>query len=216
VHAIGDRAVRNVLDAFAAVDPAARAALALPLRIEHAQLVAPADVPRFAALGVAASMQPQHCVTDFPLAGRYWVDRLDFAYPWASLHGAGALLAFGSDAPVEPPDPSLGLHAALTRQTPGGEPPGGFVPQQRVGLDVALTAYTDGAARLAGDAARRGRLEPGAWADLVLWDRDLAGTPPADLHRARPRTTILEGTVVYEAAERDGPGTERYRGTNEG
>jgi predicted amidohydrolase YtcJ len=90
------------------------------------------------------------------------------------------------------------------------------VPQQRVGLDVALTAYTDGAARLAGDAPRRGRLEPGAWADLVLWDRDLAGTPPADLHRARPRTTILEGTVVYEAAKRDGPGTERYRGTNEG
>lgn len=214
VHAIGDRAVRKVLDAFAAVDPAARTAVALPLRIEHAQLVDPADVPRFAALGVAASMQPQHCVTDIPLARRYWEDRLDFAYPWASLLRAGALLAFGSDAPVEPPDPSLGLHAALTRQTPGGEPASGFVPRQRVGLDAAMTAYTDGAARLAGDAARRGRLEPGAWADLVLWDRDLAGTPPADLHRARPRTTILEGTVVYEAAERGG--TERYRGTNEG
>jgi len=216
VHAIGDRAVRNVLDAFAAIPAAQRTALALPLRIEHAQLVDPADVPRFAALGVAASMQPQHCVTDIPLAGRYWEDRLDFAYPWASLLGAGALLAFGSDAPVEPPDPSLGLHAALTRQTPGGQPPGGFVPRQRVGLDAALNAYTEGAARLAGAASRCGRLEPGAWADLVLWDRDLAATPPGDLHRARPWATILEGTVVYEAAERGGAGTQRYEGNNDG
>ncbi len=193
VHAIGDRAVRSTLDAVAAVPAVQRAKLAIPPRIEHAQLVSAADLPRFAGLGVAASMQPSHCVTDIPLAGRDWADRLDFAYPWASLRDGGAILAFGSDAPVEPPDPSLGLQAALTRATLEGNPPGGFVPSQRIDLDAALSAYTDGPARLAAGSGRLGVITPGAWADLVVWDADLARTPAADLHRVRPRVTVLEG-----------------------
>jgi predicted amidohydrolase YtcJ len=103
------------------------------------------------------------------------------------------LLAFGSDAPVEPPDPSLGLQAALTRATTDGQPPGGFVPTQRIGWDAALSAYTEGPARLAGSSGRLGVIAPGAWADLVLWDADLARTPAAQLHRVRPRATVLEG-----------------------
>jgi predicted amidohydrolase YtcJ len=193
VHAIGDRAVRSVLDAVAAVPQPVRARLGLPPRIEHAQLVSAADLPRFAELGVVASMQPSHCVTDIPLAGRDWADRLDFAYPWASLRDGGALLAFGSDAPVEPPDPSLGLQAALTRATREGQPPGGFVPAQRIALDSALSAYTDAPARIAGGSGRWGVIAPGAWADLVVWDADLAQTPAADLHRVRPHRMVLEG-----------------------
>lgn len=193
VHAIGDRAVRSTLDAVAAVPVAQRSRLALPPRIEHAQLVAATDLPRFAELGVAASMQPSHCVTDIPLARRDWADRLDFAYPWASLRDGGALLAFGSDAPVEPPDPSLGLHAALTRAGIDGEPQGGFVPAQRIGWNEALSAYTEGPARLAGSTGRLGVIAPGAWADLVLWEADLARTPAAEMHRIRPRATVLEG-----------------------
>lgn len=201
IHAIGDRAVRHALDAFERARSGA-AAPALPQRLEHAQLVDPADLPRFAALGVAASMQPQHAVVDAELAERYWGTRCATAYPWRALLDSGALLAFGSDAPVEPPKPSLGLHAAVTRQRPDGYPSGGFVPAQRLTLDETLTAYTVGPARLAGAWPGLGSLASHAAADVVIWDRELHRCEPLQLPAARPRLTVLAGAVVHED---DGP-----------
>ncbi len=196
VHAIGDRAVRHALDAFEAARGAGTPPL--PQRIEHAQLVHPDDLPRFAALGVRASMQPQHATSDAFAATAAWGGRCALSYPWRALAESGAMLAFGSDAPVEPPLPWLGLHAAVTRTRPDGTPAGGFVPAQRIDLDLALRAYTEGAAELAGQASRLGTLEPGAEADLVVWDRDLHAARPEALASARPAVTVLGGEIVYE------------------
>ncbi len=197
VHAIGDRAVRHALDAFESVPMATRAALALPPRIEHAQLVDPADLARFAALGVAASMQPSHLVSDRPQARAAWGPWLEHSYPWAALERAGALLAFGSDAPVEPPSVALGLHAAITRHAPGEPADAALAPSQRVGLATALTAYSMGPAILAGDP-ERGGLGSGAGGDLVVWDRDLFAASPDAIATARPVLTVIAGRVVHE------------------
>jgi predicted amidohydrolase YtcJ len=194
VHAIGDRAVRNVLDAFEA---AGRQAPVLAPRIEHAQLVDPADLQRFAALGIAASMQPSHCTSDIPLVERAWKTRAARSYPWRSLLEGGAVLAFGSDAPVEEPDPAAGLFAALTRQRPGT--PGSFVPEQRLTLDQALSAYTEAPARLAGMWPRIGRVAPGSRADLVVWNLDLGRASGEEIATARPRWTLLDGERVFDA-----------------
>jgi predicted amidohydrolase YtcJ len=142
-------------------------------------------------------MQPQHATSDAFSAAAAWGARCALAYPWRSLHESGVALVFGSDAPVEPPLPWLGLHAAVTRTRPDGTPPGGFVPGQRIGLDLALHAYTEGAAALAGLSGQLGTLEPGAEADLVIWDRDLHAVPPEVLLDARPAVTVLGGKIVY-------------------
>jgi predicted amidohydrolase YtcJ len=203
VHAIGDRAVRNVLDAFEAVTGEARARLALAPRIEHAQLVHPDDVARFAALGVAASMQPSHGVSDIPLARERWSRRLDRAYPWRTLLEAGASLAFGSDAPVEPPSAALGLAAAVSRRAPGAPDAESLSPAQRLSLDEALRAYTSGPARLDGRWPRGGSLRAGAHGDVVVWDRDLFAATPDALAAARPAATLLDGRTVHLAANAD-------------
>ncbi len=196
IHAIGDRAVRSALDAVeASAETLAR--LALPPRIEHVQLLAPADRLRFARLGVWASLQPSHCVADIEIAGRGWGARVERSYPWRSLLEAGASVAFGSDAPVEVPVPALGLHAALTRQRVDGTPDGGFTPAECIGLDPALRAYTSGGAALAGRSAALGRIAPGCPADLVVWDADLHRLPPSMLHNVRPTCTLLAGEAVY-------------------
>ncbi len=202
IHAIGDRAVRESLDAFESSGTALRGP-ELGSRIEHAQLVHPLDLPRFGTLGVAASMQPIHATADRDLAERWWASRLEHAYPWRSLLARGALLAFGSDAPVEAPEVAAALHAAVTRQRPDEQAQRApFVPGERLDLDQALTALTEGPARLAGWWPRCGRIAPGAKADLVVWDRDLHTTPADRLHEARPAFTLLEGRVVYAAGER--------------
>jgi predicted amidohydrolase YtcJ len=196
VHAIGDRAARRVLDAF----DSCRAwipRLALPPRIEHLQLVDPADLPRFAALGVAASMQPQHATTDAVLAERHWGRRTEHSYPWRAMLDHGALLAFGSDAPVEPPRPAWGLHDAMVRRGTDGEP---FSPSQRITLDEALLAYTRGAAMLGGSWPRLGSVRAGACADLIVWDRDLDHAGEDTLRDARPVATLIAGNVVWEEA----------------
>jgi len=211
VHAIGDRAVRRTLDAIEAAGEAARAALALPPRIEHAQLVDPTDLDRFAPLGVVASMQPQHAVTDWEAATRAWGARVSSSYPWQALLARGVPLAFGSDAPVEPPDPWLGLHACVTRQRPDGTPQGGFVPEQRVSLDAALVAYTRGSARAGGGSEAQGTLAPGAVGDVVVWDRDLHGASPDDLLTARPACTVLSGRIVYQSSGSGSRAGERAR-----
>jgi hypothetical protein len=200
IHAIGDRAVRSTLDAFAACGPGLRAPALAP-RIEHVQLLDPADLPRFAALGVVASMQPIHCTSDIAKAERHWGARVGRSYPWRALLQGGTRLAFGSDAPVEVPSTAAGLHSAVTRQRPDGTPAGGFTPAQRLTLDQALTAYTEGPARLAGAWPRLGRIAVGARADLVVWSADLHRLPVSSLAEARVTATVMDGAVVYR---RDG------------
>jgi hypothetical protein len=212
VHAIGDRAVHTTLDAFEACGPAL-GRLKLRPRIEHAQLVVDEDRPRFARLGVVASMQPIHCTVDRPLVERFWSSRTRRCYPWRTLLDDGADLAFGSDAPVEWPAPALGLHAAVTRESAlgRGDP---FVPMQRIALDEALTAYTTVPTKLAGAWPRRGRIAPEALADLVVWNADLHRLPAGDLHRAAPAFTILGGVVRFERA-RGGEGVTAGTGREE-
>lgn len=196
IHAIGDRAVRHALDAIEASAGILRT-LPLPPRIEHVQLLDPADRPRFARLGVVASLQPQHCVNETAAARSAWGARCAHSYPWRSLLATGASLAFGSDAPVEPPSPWLGLHAAVARTAPDGTPEGGFHPTERLSLDEALEAYTAGAAAAAGLAGRLGTLAPGAEGDLVVWDRDLSSGPAEGILSARPAATVLAGEIVH-------------------
>ena len=196
IHAIGDRAVRSALDAIES-SAGLLAKLALPPRIEHVQLLHPADRPRFARLGTWASLQPAHCVADIELAERAWGARTGRSYPWRSLLEGGASVAFGSDAPVEAPVPALGLHAALTRQRVDGTPAGGFTPGECIGLDQALGAYTTGGAALAGRPAGLGRIAPGCAADLVVWDADLHRLPASMLHNVRPTCTFLAGEPVH-------------------
>ena len=195
IHAIGDGAVRNSLDAIAA-HAAKLGTLPLPPRIEHVQLLDDADLPRFVTYGVGASMQPQHATTDAPVARRAWGSRCHTSYPWAALERAGVTLAFGSDAPVEPPSVRLGLASAVARIGADGLP---FEPAQAVSLDAALRAYTQGAAVLAGGRLGSGQLRVGAPADVVVWDRDLHVTRAAALGAARPRFTALAGQIVYDS-----------------
>jgi hypothetical protein len=202
IHAIGDRAARSALDAFAQAGSALHS-VALPPRIEHVQLLDPADLPRFVELGVAASLQPIHCTSDIVNARRHWGARAERSYPWRSLLERGVRLAFGSDAPVETPQTAAGLHAAVTRQRSDGSPEKGFVPAERVSLDAALGAYTEGAARLAGSWPRLGRIAPGATADLAVWNADLHRLAPGQLVGARVMATLMDGAVVFERVPED-------------
>jgi predicted amidohydrolase YtcJ len=185
VHAIGDRANRDALDAFEATR-ADWAPRGLRPRIEHAQCVDPDDVPRFARIGVAASVQYTHATSDRDVADRLWGERAAHAYPYRSLLDAGARLAGGSDAPVEELDPLAGLRAAVLR-TDGERPP--WRPEQAIGVEDALASFTTAPAWLAGEEHVRGRLAPGLLADLVVLDRD----PLADLVGARILGTMLAG-----------------------
>ncbi len=199
IHAIGDRANRNALDALEA-NRERTSRLSLPARIEHAQILHPQDLPRLARLGVVASMQPIHCTSDLELADRYWGPRADTSYAWRALLQAGATLAFGSDSPVESWDPMTGLHAAVSRQRPDGSPAGGWRPAQRLSLGEALTAYTEGAARTVAESERGGGLSPGQAADLVVWSADLWALPPSELLRQRAEVTVCDGRVACERA----------------
>jgi predicted amidohydrolase YtcJ len=199
IHAIGDRAVAAVLDGIARRRGRAGDSVppGLPYRIEHAQLVRAADCSRFAELGVTASLQSIHFPGDRATAERCWADRLPEAYPWRSLASAGALLAFGSDAPIETPNPWLGMHAAVRRSLPGERPPD-WGQDETLELPVALRAYTLGPARAAGQSDL-GHLHPGARADLAILNVDLATLLAADerLASVRSRLTLVGGTKVH-------------------
>ncbi|MGQ9467647.1 MAG: amidohydrolase [Anaerolineae bacterium] len=199
VHAIGDRANRLVLDALEALPPENRARLRH--RIEHVQLLHPDDVGRLAALGVVASMQPIHAVQDAPMADRYWGPaRCATAYAWRSLLDAGTVLAFGSDCPVESPDPFLGIHAAVTRSRQDGYGgPKGWVPAQRITVEEAVRAYTWGAAWAAGLEDRLGTLTPGKWADLVVLDRDIFAADPSLIPQTRVLATMVGGQWTHRS-----------------
>ncbi|HUV89040.1 MAG TPA: amidohydrolase [Anaerolineae bacterium] len=209
IHAIGDRANRLVLDALSPPSlpslpspPSPPFPPSPPLRhrIEHVQLLHPADVPRLAALGVVASMQPLHATQDCEMADRYWGERCATAYAWRSLLQAGTLLAFGSDCPVEDLNPFLGIHAAVTRRRMDGSGlsgPEGWIPQQRLTVEEALHAYTLGAARAAGLEDRLGSLAPGKLADLVVLDRDIFACDPMEIAQTQVVATMLGGRFVY-------------------
>ena len=204
VHAIGDRANAAALDSIEE--------LALTYkgdrrwRIEHAQVVAPVDLARFGKLGVIASMQPIHQVSDRTMAearlatsGVNGSARLTGAYAWRSIAAGGAKLAFGSDAPVEVPDPFAGMAAAMTREDAAGQPFGGWQPQERVTREAALAAYTSDAAYAGFAESRFGRLAPGLWADFVLIDVDPMLVAPAALRQAQVSETWIGGRKVFVA-----------------
>jgi predicted amidohydrolase YtcJ len=200
VHAIGDRANHETLAAFAALrrEPSAGAPPAMPSRIEHAQLLHPDDISMLAGLGLVASMQPIHATSDMLMADRYWGSRARTSYAWRSLEAAGTILAFGSDAPVESPNPFWGLHAAVTRRRHDGSPgPEGWIPEQRLARESALRAFTGAPASLAGLAGRQGILAPGAFADLVVLDDDPLTCDEDLLFALCPRGTLVDGTWRY-------------------
>jgi predicted amidohydrolase YtcJ len=195
VHAIGDRANRDALDAFEETRDDWRP-LDLRQRIEHAQLLAPEDVPRFAELGVAASVQFSHAPSDRDLADRFWAGETHRAYAWRSLLDAGAVVANGSDAPIEELDPWAGVVAGVLRTL--DERPG-WHPEQAVSVEEALHATTVAPAWLARDERRRGKLLPGYLADLVVVDRDPLAIPPDELPSVRVVATMVGGRWVANA-----------------
>lgn len=202
VHAIGDRANHEVLEAFRQLrDFEAQQGLpAQRHRIEHVQVLHPEDVDRLAQLGVIASMQPIHATSDMEMADRYWGKRSVLSYAWRSQLKNGASLAFGSDAPVESPNPFWGLHAAVTRQRADGSPgPDGWYPEQRLSLSEALQGFTTGAAYAAGMEDRQGRLSPGYLADLIVLLEDPFRLKPRELRELESQATMVAGEWVYRA-----------------
>ncbi|WP_282263220.1 amidohydrolase [Stenotrophomonas sp. PS02301] len=199
-HAIGDRGNRIALDTYARVLGERRSS-DHRWRIEHAQVVALEDIPRFAQLGVIASMQPTHATSDMGWAqDRVGPERILGAYAWRRMLGSGARLALGSDFPVEQVDPRLGLYAAVTRQDRAGQPPGGWQPDQRLTAAEALRGFTADAAWAGHDEAQVGRLQPGLHADFVVLDRDPLSIAPADLADLQVRSTWVDGAPVYDTA----------------
>jgi predicted amidohydrolase YtcJ len=200
IHAIGDRGNRIAMDTFERVQREVPDARALRLRIEHAQILDAAEIPRFARLGIVASMQAAHATSDMP-----WVrDRIgpertaEGAYRWHTLVRSGVVLANGSDFPVEEANPMLGFYAAVTRQDPSGRPPGGWMPEERLPRDEALKSFTLGAAYAAHVETVLGSLEPGKLADFVVLSRDIMRVPPPDILTTTVRMTVVGGEVVYE------------------
>lgn len=198
VHAIGDRAVHDVLDVYEAVrnEEATRGISRdrLRHRIEHVQIIHPSDVNRLANLNVIASMQPIHATADYLMADRYWGKRAAWSYAWRKQLTAGAVLAFGSDAPVEDINPFAGIHAAATRQRADGSPvPEGWYPEEKLTVQESLYAYTQGAAFAAHMETRLGKLAPGYLADMILLDRDITAVPPDELLQIEVQGTMVGG-----------------------
>ncbi len=200
IHAIGDLANRTLLNALedlrsyekeSGLEP-------LPHRIEHVQLIDPADLPRLAELNITASMQPIHATSDMEMAAAFWGERTTYSYAPQLQIEQGALVIFGSDAPVESPNPWLGIHAAVTRRRLDGAPgPEGWHPEGRVSLHQALEAFTINPARSAGREKLQGKLMPGYWADLIVLDTDPYNCPPEKLAGILPMGTMVAGHWVY-------------------
>jgi predicted amidohydrolase YtcJ len=198
-HAIGDHAIRTALDAFEAVaktnGPRDRRH-----RIEHIEAIDPADIPRFGRLGVIASMQPFHADPNKNLfemwSKQIGPERASRGWSWKSIQATGGRLAFGSDWPVVFLDPRLGLNTAVNRTTPGGEPPGGWIPSERLTMLEALTAYTSGSAHAEFAEKEKGALRPGMLADLAIFARDLLSIPAREVPSVEVRATIIGGRVA--------------------
>ena len=197
VHAIGDAANAQLLGSIEE--------LALTYkgdrrwRIEHAQIVDPADLPRFGRNGIIASMQPVHQSSDWRMAEtRMGIDRLGGAYAWRSMLANGAPLAFGSDFPVEHPNPFPGLAVAISREDAQGQPPGGWLPEQKVTMAQAFAGFTRDAAFAGFAEDRLGTLERGKLADFILIDRDIFAVPPGEIRATQVLETWLGGRKVWE------------------
>ena len=197
VHAIGDAANADLLNAIEELNESYQGDRRW--RIEHAQIVDPADLERFGRFGIIASMQPLHQTSDRLMAeARLGPDRLDGAYAWRTIAATGAKLAFGSDAPVEPPHVMNGLAAAISRTDAQGNPFGGWRPQEAISREAALRAFTSDAAFAGFADGRFGRLLPGERADFVLVDRDPLLSSPADIREAVIFETWINGERVFE------------------
>jgi predicted amidohydrolase YtcJ len=193
-HAIGDEAAAMALGAYAqpGISKTARN------RIEHAQVVDPADIPRFAQLGVIASMQPNHLLTDMNWAeGRLGPKRAAYSYAWKAFIDAGVPLAFGTDYPVEPVTPFRGLYAAVTRMNEAGTK--SYFPENKITRGQALYAYTQGSAYAEFAETHKGKLAPGFDADFIVVDRDLYRVTEAEILKTRVLETFVGGQQVYLA-----------------
>lgn len=195
IHAIGDAANHAALDLLAGAMKKGKGAL--PPRIEHAQIVSAEDAARFGKLGIVASVQPVHCTSDHTWTpARLGPDRVNEAFPWRSFLNGGALLAFGSDAPVEAANPFVNLAAAETRQDPQGDPPGGFLPEQRMTRLEAIRAYTSGNAAALGRTKELGRIQKGARADLLWVSAPMEKVNPEALRKLKPGRLWVNGVEV--------------------
>ncbi len=199
IHAIGDRAVRELLDVYSEVLDGDVDASAPPHRIEHVQHSHPDDLTRLAPLGLVASVQPLHLVEDMDMVDALLGERGRWAYAFRDLLDAGTVLAFGSDCPVVSPNPFVGIQAAVTRQKDTGVPVDGWYPSQRLTVAESVYAYTMGAAIASGRQARIGSLSPGKLADLVVLDQDIFEIPPLEIGKTQVLMTVFGGEVVYQA-----------------
>ena len=200
-HAIGDRGVRNAIDAYeeSGVTPSDR------FRIEHFQVVAPSDFSRVVRDGIIASMQPTHATSDMYWAeARVGPERIKGAYAWRTVLNSGGRLALGSDFPVEEVNPFFGIYAAVTRQDQKGWPAGGWFPDQKLTLAEAIRGFTSDAAYAAFEEDSRGTIEPGKLADFTIVEGDLFLMPSSELFKAKVKYTVVGGKVVYSALTRSG------------
>jgi len=207
-HAIGDAANAQVISTYEAMSR--KYGRDRRWRIEHFQIVDPADIPRIAPAGIIASMQPTHQTSDRVMAEkRLGPKRLAGAYAWQTVLKSGAHLAFGSDFPVESPNPFPGLSAAVSRQDMQGQPPGGWIPAERLTFAQALAAFTRGAAYAGFSEDRIGSLDPGKWADFILIDRDPTKVDPIALGNTQVLETWVAGKRVWQRAAATLSPTER-------
>jgi predicted amidohydrolase YtcJ len=201
VHAIGDAGNKQILDVFAKEIPANRAKNGgneLRHRIEHAQVVALADIPRFKSIGIIPSMQPTHATSDKNMAEqRIGAKRMEGAYAWRTFLQQGSRIACGSDFPVEAPNPFFGIHAAVTRQDAGGQPIAGWYPEQEMSLKEAFRCFTLDAAYAGHQEKTLGSLEVGKYADFIVIDRDLFKMSPYDIYKTGVLETWVAGHQVY-------------------
>ena len=214
-HAIGDKSVRLALDAYQEAEETNHTSDARP-RVEHIETITAQDIPRFGKLGVIASFQPLHAYPNENVL-QVWArnagpERTQRAWVWRSVESSGGVLAFGSDWPVVTLNPWPGVQNALTRRTQEGNPPDGFVPQERISLDDAIKAYTLGAAFAGHREKTEGSLEPGKLADLIMISQDLFKVAPSEIANTEVLFTMVGGKIVYQAKEwATGPATAEVK-----
>jgi predicted amidohydrolase YtcJ len=199
VHAIGDQAINSLLNIYERVEQE-NGSKDRRFRIEHAQHIAPQDIPRFASLNVIPSMQPYHAIDDGRWAEKViGSERIKTTYAFKSLFDAGAIVAFGSDWFVAPPTPLEGIYAAVTRRTIDDQNPDGWVPEQKITVEQALVAYTRNAAYASFDENMKGTLTPGKLADFVVLSEDVRTIAPEQIRNVRVLKTWVGGKEVFRA-----------------